>query len=669
MSHNSPKRSHFPLLFAGALALAVPAWSVTVIENGQSRYAIAVPDGADEGERIGRAATHLQTLLARSSGVTLPIVKEGALKIGQPAIFLGATKAAGQAGITGAQMDEWAFAQRAVGANLILAGHDDDLGVSGRPELESLGTLKAVTSWLEEGVGVRYLLPGPNGTYVPKLQRVAFDDALNAQGQAHMEYITGRSPNDVYYGTANGYWGGQAAILYGGHSHKDAVSLAKYGKTHPEYFAADAKGNRLVNGKAGFTQVCLSNAAVQQLLVAEMEKQFKRGYQTVLLGQNDGQNSCKCDQCKAIHADPAERLWIVHRGIAEQMKVRHPDKTVLLLSYGLTDLPPKTFDKFPDNTAILLTRTLQADFDKWKGYANRFDVYIYNWGNFQITGYGPKREPIFLERQMERFHEANVRGIYLCGGFENLGLEGPNYYLYGKLSQNIKAPVDETLDEFYRLGYGKAYEPMKRFFQTLNKQMEDFSIYQPTPKTGLLRDTVFRDVNPLFRDNAPDQINNTKVFPSIEMTYQHFFPREVVAKMQASLEEARALESDPMVQARFDLIDREWHYVRDLLAIFDAHDVYKANPTWANFDAIEAAVKAREARIESWMGPEGKYLAPADFPSNFGGSAQGIIGGGGFLGALRNEPTRWAFDTIRKSGQLPQPGVLQITQQQVDERD
>lgn len=358
----------------------------------------------------------------------------------------------------------------------------------------------------------------------------------------------------------------------------------------------------------------------------------------------------------------------MHRKIAEMMKQKAPGKTVLLLSYGPTDNPPKTFSKFPDNTAILLTCTLQADFDPWKSYANRFDVYIYNWGNFQPTGYGPKRDPKFLDRQMDRFYDANVRGIYLCGGFENLGLEGPNYYLYGKLMQNPNVDTAQTLDEFYRAGYGRAYEPMKTFFQTLYQQMEDFSIYEPTPPTGLLRDTVFRDVDPRFRNNAADKLRDSSVFPSVADTYKYFFPSEVVQKMQSSLDQARALEPDEAVQARFALIDREWTYVKDLLAIFDAHRAYRAAPSWEKFDAIEAAVKAREARITSWMGADGRYAAPAGFPNNFGGSAKGIIEGGGFLGSLRNEPARWDFVAIRKSGKLP-TAEAPAGKKQVDELD
>jgi len=350
------------------------------------------------------------------------------------------------------------------------------------------------------------------------------------------------------------------------------------------------------------------------------------------------------------------------------MRQKAPGKTVLLLSYGPTDNPPKTFSKFPDNTAILLTRTLQADFDPWKSYADRFDVYIYNWGNFQPTGYGPKRDPRFLDRQMDRFYDANVRGIYLCGGFENLGLEGPNYYLYGRLMQNPNVDTAQTLDEFYRAGYGRAYEPMKTFFQTLYKQMEDFSIYEPTPPTGLLRDTVFRDVDPRFRNNAADKFSDSSVFPSVAQTYRHFFPTSVVRTMQRRLDSARAQEPDAAVQARLDLVEREWTYVKDLLAVFDAHRTYRGAPSWERFDAIEATVKAREAHIVSWMGPDGRYAAPEGFPSTFGGNAKSIIEGGGFLGSLRNEPTRWDFAAIRKSGKLP-PVVTTTGEKQVDALD
>ncbi|MDP6354740.1 MAG: DUF4838 domain-containing protein, partial [Planctomycetota bacterium] len=139
-------------------------------------------------------------------------------------------------------------------------------------------------------------------------------------------------------------WAVSGGLSYGGHSYYDAVPAKEYGKTKPEYFALIG-GLRTPTGN----HLCITNGAVQELMLREMEKRLDEAYQWVELAQTDGYRPCECTECAAVHPDPGERTWIVHRKLAEAMQKRRPGKKVMILAYPPNRNPPKSFDRFPDN--------------------------------------------------------------------------------------------------------------------------------------------------------------------------------------------------------------------------------------------------------------------------------------------------------------------------------
>jgi len=99
-----------------------------------------------------------------------------------------------------------------------------------------------------------------------------------------------------------------------------------------------------------------------------MEKQLDKGYQWVELGQTDGYQPCQCERCRALHPEPGERLWIVHRGLAEELKKRRPGKRVMMISYSATSKPPRTFKRFPDNVVMQMSSYTPDAFAQWAPY-------------------------------------------------------------------------------------------------------------------------------------------------------------------------------------------------------------------------------------------------------------------------------------------------------------
>ena len=84
------------------------AEEIAIVADGSSQYVIAVAEEA-ESRRINEAAAFLQETICRSTGVTLPVVRESDVEQGTRAIYLGRTQAARQAGIDVESAAGWSY--------------------------------------------------------------------------------------------------------------------------------------------------------------------------------------------------------------------------------------------------------------------------------------------------------------------------------------------------------------------------------------------------------------------------------------------------------------------------------------------------------------------------------------------------------------------------------
>jgi hypothetical protein len=617
-------------------ALPARAAMTTLIDKGQSTYSIVIPAATPDvkqNQAINLAANELQTALQKAGGARLPIISEDKFKANTPAIYLGETLAAKQAGLPLDEIKGWTALETVRDSNVFLVGQDGASKINADSVYK--GTLRAVTSFLQR-LGVRFLLPGQaNGTFIPHLEHVEIAADLNELNHAPMVYIMGRSPQDDVYAVAHNYITSDSFKSFGGHSYYTAVPAAEYAKTHPEYFI-------LKNGvrSAAGNHLCVSNAMVRELMLKQMEKYFDEGYESIELGQTDGYVPCDCDECHAISPDPGERLWIFHRELAAEMAKRRPGKKVVIISYGPTAQPPKTFHTFPGNVIIEMTHYAAKDFDEWKSYGNIPKmVYIYNWGSYQVAGYGPMRTPHYVAEQARLFRKNNVQNIYLCGGFESKGLEGPVFYTYGEVLNNPQLDENQLTREFCRDAYGKAAAPMTEFFETLYDRLERYGAVE---------------------------FSASNTVKSPETSYTALYPEEVLQKLTQSLKTAQQLDTDPQVQARLRLVQREFDYVKTLANVFHAYHRYQAKPDWDSFGAVQEAVQARTDLINSWYDASGKKKDFDGFPNFLGSPAddKSNVLAGGRLGAILGAPLNWNFAELRENQFLP--GVTKLKARQID---
>ncbi len=165
------------LLASGGLAL-------DLVKEGKPLAAIVVPEKADEC--VAKAAGWLQDYVKRATGAELPIAVEGKQGAGA-LIALGPTQLAAAAGVN-AEGLKWDGCRLVVkGRTLFLIGRDTP-GVAGRTYLGAKGSARAAVQFLERFLGVRWLVPSPQGEVVPRTPNLSVPDDLNAESTPAFAY-------------------------------------------------------------------------------------------------------------------------------------------------------------------------------------------------------------------------------------------------------------------------------------------------------------------------------------------------------------------------------------------------------------------------------------------------------------------------------------------------
>ncbi|MDF1814690.1 MAG: DUF4838 domain-containing protein [Verrucomicrobiales bacterium] len=640
------------LLFIAGCILSMVSFAsaneLKLIYEGKSDYVIVISTQSKSPKKLNEAATLLQSSLARATGVTLPIVEESEPDETRSAIYLGNTTAAMQAGLPVDEVKGWGFLNQVVGRNIYLVGEEapsEELTPHKQAYSGFSGTYKAVTTFLENVVGVRFVLPGEWGIHVPLRKSVLVDETLHHRwspsfvfGGRRVSPYSGKHEYDPY-AIANNYLGRYSTDSKefwsgGSHTWNHFVPREKYIKSHPEYFAL-FKGKRDPRRR---NILCLSQPDVHDLLVEGVVKKFDEGYEMVMLGQADGYVECQCDKCQAIHPDIGEKLWITHRQIAGRIQKLRPGKKVVLLSYITTTKPPMSFDRFPDNVIIMNNRYTPEYFEAWKDFPTQRAIFIPDW----LRNW-PRIPPRYAVNLVRSWLENDVVIVYLGGGLDQLGsswgLNGPSYYVFGKAMADPSLDADELEREYVEAAFGAAAEPMGRFFTAMHLRMEARQ--------------------QLDRRETGNPDSRFRGFP-FEMYpgdfHCHYFPPQILNKMVRELDLAFELAGSDEVRARLELTSAEFRYLRSVASVYHLFRAYQIAPTRPLLEALGDKVKQYHETYD-WLYPDGKARTPGGdrklrTPFNIG-----LTIGKKSLSKVPGPPFDWDFDELAKSGELPVPVI------------
>jgi hypothetical protein len=329
-----------------------------------------------------------------------------------------------------------------------------------------------------------------------------------------------------------------------------------YGE-HPEYFAMDDTGKR--SRPVGQPMLCTSNRDVWKIIVEKIRKLFDQGYDGVELAQSDGWSPCLCPACQKEFGDgrmpfsaehPAERVWVMHKAIMDELAKSHPEKKVLVTVYGPTRFPSKRFACLPDN-AIAEWCSCGPDDKYWQGkFKASAVVDYYICGEECVpTGFVPAIGPQWLQARAKMWRDCGMVGAYGFGRGVCWGLGGPAYYASAKLAADPDANLDKLLTDYCDGVYGEAGRTMERFFRLLHSR-SNTTMTRPGFENGYPGEDAFAALYPPSVVNKMDQLlkkaektaQNEKAKGWLKYTRDCFDGLKSVADMFAA---KRAYELEP----------------------------------------------------------------------------------------------------------------------------
>lgn len=626
-------------LLAGlfALSAALPA---AAVEIGPGAVWTVVTDGG--GVRgvesaVREAGRAVADSLAESVGAKVAVVLAADAPAGPGGrLFVGRVFAE-RAGLLAPDFDGWDWGIAEKGGDVYFFGRDR---AGAHPQWATgcrAPSALAAIRFLCDEVGVRFVMPGKVGREVPRRARIEVPDGFFRRGSVAAEFQNGRC-YDLPYNYANGIYGSGVLHSYGGHTYPVACPRATYRETHPEYFARNAKGEVIWSQTDGCQAYCISNPDFRRLVYEELLRRFDAGADVCQLAQNDGAAGlCRCRACHDLYGtgdDWCEKIWLFHRGLAEDILRDRPGKVVQIICYADTARPPKTFTSFPSNVMVEICGGGEATLERWRGYVvpQGFTYYIYNWSWYPLPGFTPKCALSFLEEQVARFRRLGLRGVYRCGFGEMFGMEGPAYWVFNRMLQDPSADVAREVEAYLAAAFGPAAAPMRRFYADLEEPLQRVEKMKSIKATDLVEGTI-------SRTPARDPI----------VALATVYTPARVARMDAALKEAQQTAGLSARQTRrLQLVRTEWNYVRNVGTIAERYDRFRKLPTKALCDEILDALDVRNAMLDRLF-PDGKMRRLPDWPELqlFGNPPREQMRVNGRLGAIIRTPLEWDVARMR----------------------
>ena len=220
-------------------------------------------------------------------------------------------------------------------------------GTDARTPSDPHGTRYAVTTFLEDKLGVRYLWPGELGKVVPRRETITVADfqhrftpklaqrrirsmgyhdrlqvGLDRLGFTKEDYERLRADAQRTQAESPDWFGwhrlGGTLNMSGGHAFGHL--WAKYGKDHPDWFALQPDGSRDQSNNPDRARLCVSNpdliAAIAREKIEELNK--NPNLLGVSIAPNDGGRPtfCTCPKCEALDSAKGRKvlLWDFSKG-------------------------------------------------------------------------------------------------------------------------------------------------------------------------------------------------------------------------------------------------------------------------------------------------------------------------------------------------------------------
>jgi hypothetical protein len=474
---------------AALLISAVFAAPLPLAQSGQSAYSIYVDAAAPSS--VKTAAADLQTYFAQVTGSKPPIVNEPK----PPMIVLGANAVSAKAGLTADKLPLEGYRLVTRGSDLFILGPDTADGALTAGGGTSNGTANGVYAFIEQFLGVRWLMPGEHGDYVPTQKSVTVPDTDLTDAPF---FLNRRVPYTQEKRAETKQWWARERLGYSlflNHSHNwQHFTMADF-KAHPEWFAEQG-GNRMPPAGDRF-KLCVTNDGLVRAFAERTIKYFDEnpGATCYSLSPTDSAGWCECANCKALYEKtPAGELSVTpaiihfYNNVAKIVAQKYPQK--LLAGYVYADYvyPPSNPIPLASNVFLVWAPSFDYGFTlyrpdiqkQWDDLVPQWlkvtrNISYYDLPNCIHNEMGAINPPglKILKWLYPRLKQSGMKGVYVYGA-PAWGYAGPMNYLLAKLAWNPDADVDALFNEYIEKCYGAGAPEMKQFFLLLDDATDKY---------------------------------------------------------------------------------------------------------------------------------------------------------------------------------------------------
>ncbi|QHT71230.1 DUF4838 domain-containing protein [Rhodocytophaga rosea] len=370
--------------------------------------------------------------------------------------------------------------------------------------LHPMGYVNGMAYFLDNYCGVRFYLPTELYTSLPKLNKITLPEKIDITQEPFVAYTLGTGLTSAVENEGNWAWyNGLTRKNWESHQHSMGQRFPtvefkdKYPEIYPlmngkRYFPAN-QGDQ--NWQPDFAEPKLVDAAVESAInyfkqkpglrhisfsvqdskvypvegkMAEVLSKYPKSY--------EGRLKAYIDTYIHFLNQVAERLEkeLPEQGVSGQKKI-------VYIVYGQVAQMPKE-KLHPSIVPVVVSQISELDKDgvtqraTWNNPFRLSDwakkaTYIGHHDWAQGNGYLYPR--IYTGLLAKYLKEVKVLGLkqeyYHAELYPNWGLDGPKYYLMGKLLWSPEADVEALMTQFCTDMFGKAAKPMKEYFDTLEK--------------------------------------------------------------------------------------------------------------------------------------------------------------------------------------------------------
>jgi hypothetical protein len=566
-----------------AVVTTVPLSPPVVLTDEAGRSAFVIVSRSNAPENAVFAARELQTYIEKTTGTRLEIA--AAVPPGRKGVYVGehpdlpqeprfnpATYAAEEK----FRIDEW-------NGNLVIMGATTDSTQRDilTEEVGNFGLLYGTYDFIERFLGTRWYAPGELGECLdPRLAVRVSGLPVEETALYHRRSFwpfnfneANREESALWYRRLKGIGTSELNI-----NHSMLGFSLEFKDRYPEIFALTVNGNRVFgsyNEQAkrweNYPHYCFNNPKFLELYLQMIDEGYQGTERArriwgdmhptddyIYVVPNDNfvaGNSCWCPECQA-QRDPArgsrgfnsDLVFGFVKKVADAVKLKYPDKQVAALAYEGYYLPPQRV-KLPDNVVVRLCLDPYVIYFGQAEFARESVAFIADWAKVvsEISiwhYYLPYKDiPYFMPHRLYDWYLANA-GLIKTSFIElndswfrpqpkdprwgeqvvntDLPQSNLNVFFSMKAQWGSRIHVDDELERYYRLFFGPACAPMKRFYDLAIERWENV----PTSP------------------EAPASKTSGNLF------YGVIYPPAVVTALQEALAEARQAAPPDSIYAR-----------------------------------------------------------------------------------------------------------------------